>query len=179
MKRIAVGSTNPAKVSAVESVAARIWPDAQVAGFSVSSGVSDQPMTDEEAIAGALNRARGALEAMDADLGIGLEGSTADSPRGMYLCGWVAAISREGVESVAGGGRVMLPDVIAQRLRAGCELGPVMDELRGSVGTKTRDGAVGFLTGGLVPRSRAFEVNVSFALARFINPELYSSEGIR
>lgn len=75
--KIAVGTTNPAKLKAVEAALAVLFPDEpyQVLGVEVESGVSDQPMSDTESVTGAYNRAHAACTAVDnADYGIGLEG---------------------------------------------------------------------------------------------------------
>ena len=173
MKTIAVGTRNPAKIEAVQRAVARIWPEAEVISVDVPSGVSRQPLTDEEAIRGAMNRASRCRESADADLGIGLEGCTVDTDRGMFLSGWVAASDRSGAVGLGSGGRLLLPDSIADEVRSGRELGPVMDGVAGMENTKQGEGAVGILTGGLVPRADAFERSVLFALSRFLRLELY------
>jgi non-canonical (house-cleaning) NTP pyrophosphatase len=48
-----------------------------------------------------------------------------------------------------------------------------MDRLTGEHNTKQRQGAVGILTAGLVDRQAAYEVILSYALARFLTPELW------
>lgn len=65
--RIAVGSTNPAKIRAVQQALTQILAhkgrtDVSVVaqGFDVESGVRDQPMGDEETCLGAKNRAAAA-----------------------------------------------------------------------------------------------------------------------
>jgi inosine/xanthosine triphosphatase len=70
--RIAVGSTNPTEVRAVENVMRRIYGDVEVFGMEVESGVSDQPIGIEEITRGAINRAKKALERSGADLGVGI-----------------------------------------------------------------------------------------------------------
>lgn len=60
--KIAVGSTNPVKINAVINACTGTWPDVVVEGFEVSSGVDDQPRSDDETMTGAVNRAKGALE---------------------------------------------------------------------------------------------------------------------
>lgn len=55
---IAVGSTNPAKVGAVEEAWQEFNRTGTVLSASVPSGVSDQPFSDEETIEGAIHRAR-------------------------------------------------------------------------------------------------------------------------
>jgi inosine/xanthosine triphosphatase len=62
---IAIGSTNGVKVSAVEDVIEGypMLANANIVPVSVSSDVSDQPLTLQEIITGAKNRARKAFEA--------------------------------------------------------------------------------------------------------------------
>lgn len=177
MNLIAVGSLNPVKVGAVASVIQRIWPQARVDGVAVDSGVSAQPMKDDEAIEGARTRARLARTQMGADLGLGLEGYTIDMPQGMFVSAWVVAvaITEQGDEAVGLGasGRFLLPERVARAVRAGAELGPLMDQFVDQHNTKQRQGAVGILTDGLVQRKEALEVGVLFALTRFIVPHHY------
>ena len=54
--KIAVGSTNPVKLTAVRIAAQGQWPDAVVEGFAVASGVAEQPRSDAETRQGAENR---------------------------------------------------------------------------------------------------------------------------
>ncbi len=62
---IAIGSRNPAKIEAVKEVFLR-YPDLSASRFtplSVPSEISDQPLTIEETLLGAKNRAKNAFEA--------------------------------------------------------------------------------------------------------------------
>jgi inosine/xanthosine triphosphatase len=170
---IAVGSSNPAKVAAVEAAARRFWPGARVVAVDAPSGVAEQPRTDEEAVRGASSRARFALESADADLGLGLEGNTVETPDGMFLSGWAVAVDRHGKKGIGCGGRLPLPPPVAAEVRKGRELGPVMDELAGARDTKKNRGAVGILTRGAISRPAAFETAVVYALVPFLNPEMY------
>lgn len=60
---IAIGSTNPIKVSAFEEVMKNyvLLQDAKIHPISVSSDVSDQPLSLNETVRGAKNRARNAF----------------------------------------------------------------------------------------------------------------------
>ena len=69
-----------------------------------------------------------------------------------------------------------LPRRVAQMIRDGMELGHAMDQLVGEHDTKRGKGAVGILTADLVDRQRAYEVLVTYALAPFLTPRLYSDE---
>ena len=173
MIKIGIGSTNPAKVKAVESAIKRLWPTAVYIPVAAPSSVSDMPMSDEETLRGATNRARAARVMADADFGIGLEGGVQESPSGMLLLGWVAVMGENGRLGIGGTARIPLPDQIARRIRAGEELGPVIDDILHADKTNQKGGTVGALTNGLVVRGDAFETAVYFALAPFISPELY------
>lgn len=171
--KIAVGSRNPAKVAAVRSTVVAVWPDSDVRGVGVPSGVSAMPMSDAECLAGAQNRAEAARAALDADLGVGLEGGVHRDDAGLMLMGWVAIVGRDGRQGIAGTARLPLPASIAERVLAGEELGPVMDDLLGVHKSNHRGGAVGALTNGLILRADAFAMAVSYALSPFVAPEFY------
>jgi inosine/xanthosine triphosphatase len=173
-RKVAVGSTNPAKLAAVRAAMAKLAPDASVVSLEVPSGVGAQPWGERETRRGAIERARGAIAATSADLAIGLEGGVIDDGAGIELVSWVAAVDREGRVGVASGLRFMLPAAAAERLRAGEELGDVMDALFATRQSKQAAGAVGLLTEGFVSRADAFADLVAMACAPFLFAELYA-----
>jgi inosine/xanthosine triphosphatase len=170
---IAVGTQNPAKLRAVRQTIQRVWPDAKLISVDVPTGVSDMPMSDAECIDGARNRARAARQMVDADVGIGLEGGVNQEPVGLMLLGWVVITHKDGREGIASTARLPLPDVIAERVLGGEELGPVMDDILNETKSNHRGGAIGALTAGLVPRGEAFGMAVAYALAPFLTPEYF------
>jgi inosine/xanthosine triphosphatase len=174
--KIAVGSTNPVKVTAVRQTITRIWPEAEIVPIAVPSGVSDMPMSDEETQLGAKNRALAALKALDADFGVGLEGGVQAESFGLVLHGWVVVVTKDGRTGIGGGGRLPLPEHIAQKVLAGTELGHVMDEVLDDHNTKQKGGAVGALTNGLVLREETFALAVAYAFAPFVSPDLYREQ---
>ncbi len=167
--KISVGSKSPVKVAAVRNVVAKIWPEAEVIGTIASSGVKEQPTSNEEGIEGAKNRAQSSLKEVDADIGIGIEACVYDSHFGMFLTGWVVAVDKSGEVGIGNGGMLPLPEKIACKIRKGEELGPVMDEVIGEKDTKQKQGAVGILTNNLISRTEGYEKAIIFAVARFIN----------
>ncbi len=171
--KIAIGTENPAKIAAVRTVIRRVWPDAELAPMAVNSGVPAMPMSDATCLAGALTRARAAREQAGATIGVGMEGGVQADPAGLLLVGWAAVVDDRGREGFGGTARLPLPAAIAERILAGEELGPVMDDLLGEQKSNHRGGAVGTLTAGLVLRSQAFEMAVAFALAPFVAAEFY------
>ena len=121
--RIAVGSTNPCKVDAVKNAFARAMdidshPDVAlvVEGFSVESGVPDQPFGDDETREGARNRARNAYFAFKhkynsiPHLSVGLEGGlewmksipsdAKDIRQSLWCMGWMAVYGKRRAEMV-------------------------------------------------------------------------------
>lgn len=171
--RAAVGSTNPAKLEAVHRALARLAPACAVEGVAVPSGVGAQPLGDEETRAGALARARAALAGGSADIGIGLEGGVIFEGDEPWLVSWVAVVDRDGRVGEASGLRMPLPPVSASRVRAGAELGDVIDALFDVHLSKQQAGAIGLLTEGFVSRTDAFADLVAMACAPFLRPDLY------
>ena len=150
--KIAVGSKNPAKVQAVVGV----YQEAEILSLSVASGVSEQPFSDEETVTGAVNRAKNCLKDSDADMGIGLEGGVVKMKQGLFVCNWGALATREGDVFIAGGARVPLPETVADRLLAGEELGPVMDDFTQKANIRKKEGAIGVFTNERITRADMF-----------------------
>src|SRR5436309_1627853 len=97
VRTVAVGSTNPVKIGAVRAMIAQVWADARVDGVSVPSGVSDQPIGDDETIRGALARAAAARDALGTELGVGIEGGVVERSDGtMRTCAWAAIVGANG-----------------------------------------------------------------------------------
>ena len=174
---IVVASVSPAKVDAVRRAAERIaavdptFKDANIRTLDVGVVAPAMPMSDRETLDGARARAAAAARTATAPfLAVGLEGGLSEEPL-VTLTSWVAVTdgTRWGFGS---GGRIVLPDAVVQQVRAGRELGDVIDELAGANIRGTR-GAWGWLTRDLVGRRHALLTATLAALAPFYNSELY------
>jgi inosine/xanthosine triphosphatase len=182
--QIAVGSGNPVKRDATD----RVFPDASVVAEAVPSGVSEQPIGRDETRRGARNRAERALRSGSYDLGVGLEGGVAGagsssdesvaerspSPTdsdGLYLIMW-GAVTDGDRWGVGGGPSYPLPASIAERIRDGEELGPVMDDVLGASNVAQNQGAAGALTAGRTSRTDALAAAVAAAAGPFLT-DLY------
>ncbi len=179
MKRIVVASKNPVKARAALNGFRRVFPEEtfEVETVSVASGVSDQPLSDDETLRGARNRARAAMERVpDADAWVGLEGGVEERPEGLASYAWIVVLSR-GQEGRAQTGVFFLPDRVADLVRSGTELGHAIDEVFERSGSKRSGGAVGVLTDGAMDRTELYEHAVVLALVPFRRPELYGQVG--
>jgi len=171
---VAVGSKNEPKLAATRLVFLPIWPEAKIIAAPVPSGVSEQPTSADEALQGAINRARRALAAAQADIGVGLEGGVEEGPGGMLLLsGWGAVATADGRLGVGGGARTPLPPELAAMLRSGVELGVAIDTWLGRQGIRHQEGTVGVLTGGYLRRAESFANLLLHAMAPILHPEWY------
>jgi len=166
-----VGSKNPVKVGAVEEAFKKYWPECEVVGVEVESGVSSQPMSEEETVDGARNRARSCIG--DNDCGVGIEGGVCEIEGKMLECAWVAIVNKEGIEGLGGGLYFELPEKIAEKIREGGELGPIMDEFSGESNVKQGQGAIGIFTKGQLDRKQAYVQIVLSAMIRHVSPEWF------
>lgn len=166
--RVAVGSTNPVKRGATEDAFAAM-AGTDVESVDVESGVAEQPTGHEETVTGARNRARAALESGGYELGVGIEGGVAEfaGTDGLYLVMW-AAVTDGTTTGEAAGPSIRLPDDVAEAVRAGGELGPVMDDAFGLENVKENEGAAGVLTGNVIDRRGALTDAVAGALGPFV-----------
>jgi inosine/xanthosine triphosphatase len=175
MKSIIVASSNPVKINAVQAGFDRVFGVGthRAEGRVTPSGVSVQPGTDEETLAGARNRAENARKTHpEAEFWAGVEGGVEDGPDGMLVFAWIVVLGRTQAGE-ARTGAFLLPPEVARLVRAGHELGDADDIVFGRANSKQQDGAVGILTGGLIDRAEYYEQAVVLALIPFINPELY------
>lgn len=165
--KIGIGTKNQAKCTAV-----RIEWEKHVTGstfqeYNVSSGVSDQPIGDHETCTGAKNRALQVLLDTDIDIAFGLEGGVKELDGIMYICNWGVLATKEGQLFIAGGAQIPLPEEVAKPIRAGSELGPVMDSYMMREGIRHKEGAVGIFTNGLVNRSDMFEHIIRLLIGQY------------
>lgn len=174
--KIIIASLNPVKQAATRHAFEQVFPEAKpvVASIAVPSGVRDQPMTDAETLLGARQRAQRAQhDQPHADFWVGLEGGVADAQGlGMHAFGWMC-VRTDSREHSARSASFPLPRKAVAALKAGRELGPVMDGLFHANNTKHKGGAVGLLTNGLVSREALYVQPLIFALIPFLHEPLF------
>lgn len=171
---IVVGSRNPVKINAVAAAVSRTWPLAEVVGYEVPSGVAEQPFSDEETLQGATNRAEAALAAhlavkpkgagSERVVAVGLEGGVTALADELWSTVWAVVIDQEGNLFSVNGARFQVPEVIAEILRTGKEMGPVVENLVGIEDVRSKQGMIGVITNNFVNRTEEYSGIVKLAL---------------
>jgi inosine/xanthosine triphosphatase len=171
--QVFVGSGNPVKVRAVQDVLRALSFPARVRGLKVKTDVSDQPF-DEEALQGAMNRAKSAIQGGDFGVGIeaGLMWSSALSD--YFDVQYCAIIDRGGRITVGHGPGFTYPPRVLEKVKAGSTVGEAMERLTGIRRIGSREGAIGYLTEGRLDRKRLTESAVLMAMVPRIRREFYS-----
>ena len=177
--RIGVGSTNQVKVSAVKELLPlyQIFKDAEVISVETFSGVSDQPLSLEETIQGAKNRAKEAHEGND--FGIGLESGLFEVPHTktgmMDTC---ACAIYDGKEYHVGlSSSFEYPIKVMEMVIKGTHnISQAFHEnnLTENPDVGAAEGAIGILTKGRLDRIAYTKQALTMALVHLENPELYT-----
>jgi inosine/xanthosine triphosphatase len=185
---VALGSARAAKIMALRAACARVaevdarWRQAELVARSVETGVPRMPLNDTQLMRGARNRAEAVRELLEAEgnranFYVGLEGGfhsiTFDGERRTFLHGW--AYVTNGARGYFGHApAVTVPlSIVARVERTGRELGEVIDEVAASKDVRSREGAWGVLSRGLLTRAMSFETALVAAFAPFYNSSLY------
>lgn len=200
---LAVGSKRGPKLSAVaealEAFSNVFVPNAQfeVVGVEVDSGVGHTPLSREELMRGARQRAEALVQlerknaagwqyfvGLEGGLDVVLEGSSAKEMqwratlkqygrRRVFLESW--AYVTDGVRGHYGrSGGIELPEVLAHEvLENGVELSTAIDKFAGTTGIRDAQGAWGVLSSNFITRQEAFRVAVLAAFAPFYNEKMY------
>ncbi|TAL14170.1 non-canonical purine NTP phosphatase [Patescibacteria group bacterium] len=177
MHKVIVASENPVKINATRRGFEQMFPDLEftVEGISVESGVNDQPIGRDETLTGAMNRLRQATKQVpDADYWVGIEGGIEIHNEQMEVSAWIVIRDKTGRTGKGQTGTFVLPPAIAEHVRDGKELGTATDIVFSKTNSKQAGGSIGELTGGLIDRTKHYDVGVVFALIPFKNPELFA-----
>jgi len=175
---VVVASSNPVKVRAVESAFAAVFPSEafEFVSVDVESGVSDQPVSDEETRRGAVNRVHAARDtAPDGAFWVGLEGGIERIDGELMASAWMAVLGRGGKLGLSRTTGLPLPPKVREYIDQGMELGEANDRVFDTVNSKQAGGAFGLLTNGRMTRESIYAQTLELALLPFAS-ELYPHE---
>lgn len=157
-KKVRVGSKNRAKVDAVAEILRDYahLQDAEVEGVEVHSEISAQPKSLEETIRGARNRAKSAFT--DCDLSVGIESGLMEVPYSksgyMDVCAAVVYDGNNHHLGLSSAWEFQDPSIMRAIVEGNSEMTDVLVE-RGFFpdhSSREGEGAIGFVTGGRLPR---------------------------
>ncbi len=174
--KVVVTSFNPVKIAAVKKAFETQFPANRLSlvTLAVESGVSDQPMSDQETRQGARNRVESArLLHADADYWVGLEGGLDVFDGHLMAFAWMVIGDVHGRTSETRSATLPLPPGIHSLVESGMELGEANDRVFSILNSKQGGGAFGLLTGGLMTRESVYTQTLVLALIPFVN-ELWS-----
>ncbi len=207
---VALGSTRRPKVNAVTEALASIRnlfensPEFEVVGVEVASGVRHTPLTREDLMAGARQRAEG-LARMARASGhawkyfVGLEGGFDVIPgldampsldvlpdldvvreaqqRWVFLESWAYVADSSERGAFGRSGAVLVPEALAESVvDDGIELSQAIDAFANGHNIRDAEGAWGIFTRNLITRQESFRVAVINAFAPFFNQAIYLKE---
>ncbi len=176
MIKIIIASKNPVKIDSVRLGFSKMFPNKafEIEGISVDSGVSAQPMTEEETLKGAINRVNKVSElSLEADYWVGIEGGSKIVEQGMETFAWVVVKSKDGLVNQGRTASFYLPKEIVTLIKNGMELGEADDIVFKRSNSKQANGAVGILTDNVLTRTDYYEMAVILTLIPYKNPKLY------
>ncbi len=176
--KIIVASKNPVKINATREGFKQVFPNNSfvVLGNAIPSGVSNQPLSDEETLQGAINRTtRARKKEPSADFWVGIEGGSQRLKKGMETFAWIVIQSSKKTGK-ARTSSFFLPKKIITLLDKGKELGDADDIVFHDVNSKQKNGVVGNLTNNVIDRTTYYVQAVILALIPFVHPELYEEK---
>jgi non-canonical (house-cleaning) NTP pyrophosphatase len=211
---VAVGSTRRPKLDAVTEALVSIRSalamdqtapqlDCEVVGIEVPSGVRHTPLSREDLMTGARQRAEALLDVARTEnkpwkYFVGLEGGIdiiagpdvmpsldvipevdivrEAGKRWVFLENWAYVTDGTSLGSFGQSGAVLLPDSLAKTVvDDGVELSEAIDAFAGRHNIRDAEGAWGILTHGLITRQEGFRVAVVNAFAPFFNHRVYAA----
>jgi len=183
VRRVRVGSTSRSKLEATRSALTAYLEHVHVEGVDVESRVPEQPVGFAEIIEGARNRARAAAASGPCDLAVGIEDGLVELPD-VALAAFnvgAAVVSDGRRESVGLSSAFGYPPACLERaLSERAPIGALFDRLwqaeRGEPDdspSALREGNIGRLSLGALPRGEYGRHAVLCALIGFLHPDLY------
>ena len=175
-EKIIVGSKNPVKIASALAGFQSMFPDRSFTadGLAVESGVSDQPMSSEETLQGAVNRASQLpTMAPESQFFVGMEGGIEIIDDRWFASAWMVILDAQGRRAQGKSALFALPPKIKELVESGLELGLANDQVFAEKNSKHAGGAIGSLTASKITRQSLYEHAMVAALIPFKNTDLF------
>jgi inosine/xanthosine triphosphatase len=168
--RARVGSDNPVKIAAAERVLRRVYGPVAVEGGPAALGLPKEPF-GAQVLAGARERAKAAIG--NTDYGIGIEAGVFEGQDGLYDVQYCAIIDKMGRVTIGHGMGFRYPPEVEARVRKGEAVGDIFRGLYGKQEGGRKEGAIGYLTKGIMNRKELSEQAVLAAMVPRIRKDIY------
>jgi inosine/xanthosine triphosphatase len=174
---VAIGSKNPTKLAAVERAFSDFFHDERInfTSAETESGVSEQPMSIQETIQGAVNRAIMSVRG-GADYSVGIEGGLSfhdinGDERGIEISFVCVLDCKSGIYEIAScHGFGVFPRVL-KHVRTGKSLSDAMDKEYGITEIGKNNGYIGWLSDNTITRESSAYDAVYLALSALSKEE--------
>ncbi len=179
--RVRLGSASVAKLEAVRRGLEPLFRDVVVDSGPVESGVAEQPLTFEEIVEGARNRARTAYASGGCDLGVGIEDGLVPVPgtRTGYVNLGCCSLYDGAEHHLGFSAGFEYPSACVdaalgpERVPVGTSFDSVFQTREGLTDPGRGAGNIGRLTGGALTRVEYGAQAVICAAVRLLHPSLY------
>jgi inosine/xanthosine triphosphatase len=175
---VAIGSRNRAKTQGVRRAFKQLLRDVEFEELDFTAVVKTQPMSMDDTVKGARQRAELAIKRKGADFGVGVEAGLVELADGFFLNVQIAAIVDASHHLSFGcSSGFPIPTRFVEKLRQNREeLDAYTHELAGAKKVREEEGIVYRLSGGRLSRVEMTEQCVSMALIPWLNEKLYGFE---
>lgn len=176
MKIVIIASANPVKVEVAKLAFTAIFPDEsfEFIPHGSESGVSDQPMSEQETVQGARNRLAFVKQTYpDADYYVGQEGGVFEEDNVMKEMAYIIIADKDGHKGVGKTATFIVPPKIAELVHGGMELGQATDKFFGLNNSKHQNGLIGSLTDNHITRTQLYWPAAIIALTQISHKDWY------
>lgn len=167
MHKILLGTTSQSKLEIVKSV---LQTNYEIVPVNVESGVVDQPLNEDTAIKGAVNRAKNAVGfSQEYEFSIGLEGGLEKINDLYYLVCVVALVDQRGNVYIGISDKLPLPKEVSKRIGKGEQFGAVIREFMKNIQSNSLNNSTPLIEHiqELIDRKKSFSMALNTALFAF------------
>ncbi|MFW9830864.1 MAG: DUF84 family protein [Candidatus Thorarchaeota archaeon] len=174
---VVVGSQNPVKVEATHQAFLQYFDRIDIVAEPVESRVQPFPMSQQETITGALNRARMAREKQpSANFSVGIEGGLVSLINRFFIQAFAAVVQGKKVGLGRSGAIEVSKSLVAAIDPSSDKSKKTVDRILGRTNVFQQEGVMGVLTQNRLTRTQILRDAVICALPRFLVPEFYPEE---
>lgn len=129
MIKVFLGSTSSVKLRYLRNVLDEMGIEVEIEARQVESWVAEQPMSRQETVEGAKNRARNVLSKyVDSQIGVGMEAGIVQEGRDVYMICVSVVCTRKGDCYIGESDMIEIPDVVGREIKQGKQFGRLIRE---------------------------------------------------